>query len=628
MPPLWVFQYSAAASAARSSSVLSNAGVAPSDTMPMRIGSPDAGSSGPSRSLLDVSSLDVSSLDVSSLSSSSPQATTPVSSATSAPAANARLVHPPPRRGACPGIAMSTPPGRTTGRARPGRCGIPPERTGAAEGTRAPRTMLRIREITVLGGPGMALRRQSGPPEPDDDLLTPAAVVWAALAHGGDRAHGRAHHLGRVLGGHRAAHRAGAPPPRRRPHGHAVDPRPLGPPDRGPGPGVPADRHGRQRPVRRRRRGRCGRRGPARPHRRVAPRQPAPGGVDDPAARRGHPGRHAARPRRRHPARRRPAVGHGGAAGLARGRGARHPRTRRLPAARQPHRRVPAPLPVGPDLARAGRQPSAHRPLRRRRRHGCLAGHTPHAGRARAGALPAGRDAAPHRGPRVADRLRLQPHRRPPPGRLAPGARGDRLLVPASPARVATPRRARRLPRRRPPAGPRQLRQHGGRPRRAAQRGRPRGAAPGRGPRGRAGRPRRPARGGRRRPRRRRGAARLADAAVRRPWCTTRRRARRRRGCGRASRPCRCPCAPTSSSGPAASHGSGSAPGRSRSGACGPTAWPTPCAGPRPTPGCGPGRGTSPRGWPPRTAPAGSSSWWSGRPTPSPAGQSLRASTR
>ena len=62
-PALWVFQYSAVASATRSSSELSNACVAPSDTIPMRTGSPDAGSSGPSRSVASLPDVASSSSD-------------------------------------------------------------------------------------------------------------------------------------------------------------------------------------------------------------------------------------------------------------------------------------------------------------------------------------------------------------------------------------------------------------------------------------------------------------------------------------------------------------------------------------------------------------------------------------
>src|SRR5919106_694372 len=75
-PPRWVFQYSAVASAMRSSSVLSVNPSWPSETIPMRTGSPDASSSGPSSSdASDVSSdVSVDSSPPASSSSSPPHA--------------------------------------------------------------------------------------------------------------------------------------------------------------------------------------------------------------------------------------------------------------------------------------------------------------------------------------------------------------------------------------------------------------------------------------------------------------------------------------------------------------------------------------------------------------------------
>ena len=106
MPPRWVFQYSAVASAVRSSSVLSNACVAPSDTIPMRTGSPDAGSSGPSRSVASEPDVASSSSDAASSSSSSPHATAPSSSTLRAARAIARRGRPPRRPGSSPGISI------------------------------------------------------------------------------------------------------------------------------------------------------------------------------------------------------------------------------------------------------------------------------------------------------------------------------------------------------------------------------------------------------------------------------------------------------------------------------------------------------------------------------------------
>ena len=105
--PAWcVFQYSAAAWAPRSSSVLSNAWVAPSDTIPILTGSPDAASSGPSRSVASEPLVASSSSDDDESSSSPPQATTPSSSALSAARAIARRVRLPRRPDDSPGFSI------------------------------------------------------------------------------------------------------------------------------------------------------------------------------------------------------------------------------------------------------------------------------------------------------------------------------------------------------------------------------------------------------------------------------------------------------------------------------------------------------------------------------------------
>ena len=92
-PAWWVFQYSAEAWAARSSSVLSKAWVAPSDTMPTLIGSPSAAFSGPRTSVPPEVSSVSEPLELELSSSSSP----PHAAATSSSAVStARAM---PRRG-------------------------------------------------------------------------------------------------------------------------------------------------------------------------------------------------------------------------------------------------------------------------------------------------------------------------------------------------------------------------------------------------------------------------------------------------------------------------------------------------------------------------------------------------
>ncbi len=106
-PPWWSFQYSAVASAARSSSELSNAWVAPSDTIPTFTGSPLAGCSGPRSSS---TSAPWGSSGSAPVPSSPPHPIAATSNAPSVAAAIARLRHPRTGRDALVESNMAPPP--------------------------------------------------------------------------------------------------------------------------------------------------------------------------------------------------------------------------------------------------------------------------------------------------------------------------------------------------------------------------------------------------------------------------------------------------------------------------------------------------------------------------------------